>query len=108
MLDLAPVVLDGGDAQVAVAEALLPPSTCSVTPRPHPAPTSVPAREASLVEAARLAQEAGVLGVVVDATVAHDQGASDVQELGYSMAVAAAYLRELTEAGFTARRGGTA
>ena len=59
------------------------------------------AATASLVEVARLAQDAGVLGVVVDATAAHDRGASDVQELGCSMAVGAAYLRELTDAGFT-------
>ena len=36
----------------------------------------------------------------------HDLGASDAQELGYSLAVGAAYLRLLTDAGFDARRGG--
>ena len=54
----------------------------------------------SLVEVAGLARDAGTLGVVVDATTVHDRGASDVQELAYSLALGAAYLRELTAAGF--------
>ncbi|RYP86317.1 methylmalonyl-CoA mutase [Nocardioides guangzhouensis] len=52
-----------------------------------------------LVAVARLALDAGTLGVVVDATALHDLGASDAQELGYSLAAGAAYLRTLTEAG---------
>ncbi|MCB0909895.1 MAG: methylmalonyl-CoA mutase [Nocardioidaceae bacterium] len=48
---------------------------------------------------ADLALEAGVLGFVIDATTVHDLGASDAQELGYAMAVAATYLRTLTAAG---------
>ncbi len=97
LLDLAPVVLDAGAAQVEAAEAFLD----VLGDTPAAAGTNLGGRDANLVEVARLAQEAGVLGVVVDATVAHDQGASDGQELGYSMAVGAAYLRELTGAGFT-------
>ncbi len=97
LLDLAPVVLDAGAVQVEAAETFL--DVLGDTPA---APgTNLGGRDGSLVEVARLAQEAGVLGVVVDATVVHDQGASDGQELGYSMAVGAAYLRELTGAGFT-------
>ena len=46
--------------------------------------------------------------LVVDATAVHDLGASDAQELGYSMAVGAAYLRILTDAGHPARRRGRA
>ena len=34
-----------------------------------------------------------MLGVVVDATAVHDQGASDAQELGYALAVGARVLR---------------
>ena len=49
---------------------------------------------------ARLAREAGTLGVVVDATAVHDLGSSEWLELGYSLAVGSAYLRILTEAGF--------
>src|SRR5690606_5849307 len=48
---------------------------------------------------AGLAKEAGTLGVVVDGTAVHDLGASDAQELGYSLAVGAAYLRRLVAAG---------
>ena len=50
---------------------------------------------------AGLARDAGALGVVVDATAVHDLGASDAQELGYSLAVGAAYLRALTDAGWS-------
>jgi methylmalonyl-CoA mutase len=42
---------------------------------------------------------AGVLGFVVDATVVHDLGATDVQELGYAMSVGAQALRALTDGG---------
>jgi len=54
-----------------------------------------------LVAIAGLGREAGTLGVVVDATAVHDLGASDAQELGYALAVGTAYLRELTDNGFT-------
>ena len=39
--------------------------------------------------------------MVVDATAAHDLGASDAQELGYGLAVGVAYLRVLVEAGLS-------
>ncbi|MGN0065547.1 MAG: methylmalonyl-CoA mutase family protein [Nocardioides sp.] len=45
------------------------------------------------------AKALGIRGVVVDGTVLHDRGASDAQELGWTMAVGAHYLRLLTEAG---------
>ena len=50
-------------------------------------------------QVAALARDAGTLALVVDATAAHDLGASDAQELGYSLAAGAAYLRILTDAG---------
>jgi methylmalonyl-CoA mutase len=53
----------------------------------------------AVVEVARLALEHGVRGIVVDATAVHDLGASEAQELGYSLAVGAVYLRRLTDAG---------
>ena len=56
---------------------------------------------ADLTAIATLAVEAGTLAAVVDATAVHDQGASDAQELGYSLAAGAAYLRTLTEAGLS-------
>ncbi|WP_134738322.1 methylmalonyl-CoA mutase family protein [Nocardioides sp. 503] len=96
LLDLAPVVLDAPEgAQAAVARTFL-----DVLGDTAPAPgTNLGGSGDELVDVARLAQERGVLGVVVDATAVHDRGASDAQELGYSMAVAADALRRLTEAG---------
>ncbi|WP_193614635.1 methylmalonyl-CoA mutase family protein [Nocardioides lijunqiniae] len=96
LLDLAPVVLDApAGGQVAVARAFLD-ALGETTPAPG---TNLGGSGDELVDVAMLAQERGVLGVVVDATVVHDRGASDAQELGYSMAVAASALRRLTEAG---------
>lgn len=96
LLDLAPVVLDAGDDQVAAARSFL-----EVLDDTTPADgTNLGGRGGSLVEVAELARDAGTLGVVVDATEVHDRGASEVQELGWSLAVGASYLRELTAAGF--------
>ena len=52
-----------------------------------------------------IAQDAGTLAVVVDGTAVHDLGASDAQELGYTLAVAIAYLRVLEAAGVDATEG---
>ena len=65
------------------------------------APTSgVPAADAT-ADLARLAHDRGVLAFVVDATAVHDRGASDAQELGWSLAAGATYLRTLSDAGLT-------
>ena len=48
---------------------------------------------------ADIASGAGVAALVVDATTAHDLGAAEVAELGYSMALAVHYLRALVAAG---------
>jgi methylmalonyl-CoA mutase len=91
LLDLAPVVLDGiaPGAFLAYAEGRTL----------HPATNlGVPAGEAT-GEAARQALDAGVLGFVVDATGVHDRGASDAQELAWSLATGTAYLRTLVDAG---------
>jgi methylmalonyl-CoA mutase len=91
LLDLAPVVLDGVDPEAFLAFA--------GERELHPATNlGVPAGSAT-AEVARRAQAAGVLGFVVDATTVHDRGASDAQELGWSMATGATYLRALTAAG---------
>ncbi len=109
-LDLAPVVLDAPEDPVATARALLA-HLDGTEPAPGTNlgadPVSARLRGGSadvealpdLLAVARLALAAGVLGVVVDATAAHDLGATDTQELGYSMAVGAAYLRALTADG---------
>jgi methylmalonyl-CoA mutase len=55
----------------------------------------------SFVATVRRAQALGVLGAVVDGTALHDLGASDAQELGWTMAVGVHYLRLLTEAGLS-------
>lgn len=109
MLDLAPVVLHARDgSSTRLAEALLayagdrplhPATNLGADPLGAALRGGGPAGDASVAGTARLARERGVRGVVVDGTAVHDLGGSDVQELGWSMAVAAAYLRELTDAG---------
>jgi methylmalonyl-CoA mutase len=93
LLDLAPVVVDG----IAPQQFLSYVEDRDV----HPATNlGVPASEAT-ADLARLAEQAGVRGFVVDATAVHERGASDVQELGWSMAAGATYLRALTDAGLS-------
>ncbi|WP_341923814.1 methylmalonyl-CoA mutase family protein [Nocardioides psychrotolerans] len=97
LLDLAPVVLDGTDDQLALAHAFL-----AVLGDTTPAPgTNLGGSGDHLVEVAQLAHERGLLGVVVDATTVHDRGASDAQELGWSMAAGADALRRLTDSGLS-------
>lgn len=55
---------------------------------------------ASTVDIARAATNLGIGAVVVDGSAVHDAGASDAQEIGYTLAAGAAYLRMLTAAGF--------
>jgi methylmalonyl-CoA mutase len=97
LLDLAPVVLDAPEDRVGAARALL-----DLLGETVPAAgTNLGAAwdDEHLVEVARLALEAGTLGVVVDATRLHDLGASDAQELGWSLAAGIVALRTLTAAG---------
>ena len=114
LLDLAPVVLDAPTAPLQAARSLLALVAGSGV-EPHPATNlgvdpigavhrGLRAEESwrdDLVAVSKLAQELGVLGVVVDASAAHDLGASDAQELGYGLAVGAAYLRVLVDAGLS-------
>jgi len=109
-LDVAPVVVEGGTperarALLAVADdqgtGLHPGSNLGADPlaaRVRAAGT-VPEVDDQVVAVARLALEHGVRGLVVDACVVHDLGAGDAQEVGYSLAAGAAYLRLLTAAG---------
>ena len=115
LLDLAPVSLERPDAEQSAALARL----LEDTPHePHPG-NNLSADPATalmfgervaddgsrvadaFVATVRRAQSLGVLGAVVDGTALHDMGASDAQELGWTMAVGVHYLRVLTEAGFS-------
>ena len=111
-VDLAPVILDAPEIPIAAAESLdRMYEDKAVKPAPGTNfgadPIGALVRgfgETDLTVAAavaRLARTRGVAGIVVDATAVHDQGASDVQELAYSIAAGTAYLRVLVEAGFT-------
>jgi methylmalonyl-CoA mutase len=91
LLDLAPVVLE--TPTLAHAEALL-------ARGPLHADSNLGAStDDDLVAIARLALDAGVRGIVVDAVAIHEQGASDVQELGWLLARGAQVLRVLEDAG---------
>ena len=108
LLDLAPVVLDCPTDPVGAARALLqvlddrgldPADGTSLGGDPvsgglrgHAADV-----EQVVVELAEQARERGVLALTVDGTAVHDLGATDAQELGYTMALGAAYLRILTD-----------
>jgi methylmalonyl-CoA mutase len=107
LVDLAPVVLEGGTPDRARALLALARGTelhVATNLGADPIGARVRGRSGggdsdSAVELARLALERRVRGMVVDATAVHDLGASDAQEVGYSLAAGAAYLRLLTEAG---------
>ncbi len=104
LVDLAPVVLDAPDDPVGAATAFCAwlsagGMTAAAGTNLGVDPLTGPGEVA---EIGRLALDAGTLGFVVDATVVHDRGASDAQELGYSIAAGAAYLRLLADAGFSA------
>jgi methylmalonyl-CoA mutase len=52
-----------------------------------------------LPEVLTVAADLGVRAIVVDGTIAHDAGAGDAAEIGYTLAAGAACLRALTETG---------
>jgi methylmalonyl-CoA mutase len=93
LLDLAPVVLDGGDPQAFLAYA--------AGRELHPGTNLGVSAAAVTADLARQAQERGIRAAVVDATTVHDRGASDAQELGWSIVEGTAYLRGLTESGLS-------
>ena len=119
LLDVAPVVLDAPDDQIGAARAfadlarsvstgstsgLADGTNLGVDPvgaRVRRAGLAEAATTDDVVEAAALADELGCRALVVDGTAVHDLGASDAQELGYALAVGAAYLRALVDAGRT-------
>ncbi|MDR7086022.1 methylmalonyl-CoA mutase [Aeromicrobium panaciterrae] len=111
-LDLAPIALDAPHEPVEAAKAFATViSERSITPAPGTSFGADPIGAAfrgrgdtnleSAVEVARIAGPLGARALTVDATAVHDAGASDVQELAYSLAAGAQYLRLLVEAGFS-------
>ncbi|WP_436701564.1 methylmalonyl-CoA mutase family protein [Nocardioides sp. BYT-33-1] len=111
LLDLAPVVLDAPSATTTVAEAFLalpgakhPDSNLGIDPLGvmlRDIPLAVDEAVAELRTLAGKADQHDIRAIVVDATAAHDLGASDAQELGWSIAVGVAYLRWLTDHGLS-------
>ena len=111
LLDLAPVVLDAPSATTAVAEAFLdlpgakhPDSNLGIDPLGvmlRDIPLAVDEAITELRTLAGKADQHDIRAIVVDATAAHDLGASDVQELGWSIAAGVAYLRWLTDHGLS-------
>ncbi|MEU6458987.1 methylmalonyl-CoA mutase family protein [Streptomyces sp. NPDC047065] len=113
LLDLAPVVLEAGDAFEPAARALLrlheeqgvPADTVRGNlggdPLGHEARTGRSYETAPVAELARLCAERhpGMRALTVDALPYHEAGGSAAQELGCSLATGLAYLRELTAAG---------
>ena len=106
LLDLAPVVLDPSadstGSALEVAEAFLAHAgeTDLAAGTNLGAPATADAE--TLVDVARLANDRGLLGVVVDGTRVHDRGASDATELGWVLAAGARVLRVLEQAGIPA------
>lgn len=111
-LDLAPVVLDAPHEPVEAAKALVAMLIDrDIAPAPgtslgaDPLGATVRGRGvaylAVVAEVAELAKSVGAIAVTVDATAVHDAGASDVQELAYSLAAGVTYLRTLVAAGFS-------
>ncbi|MGE9808323.1 methylmalonyl-CoA mutase family protein [Janibacter sp. G1551] len=115
LLDLAPVVLDAPADPVAAADAFLavltdrgltaaPGTSLGADPigaavREGASDLDAAAIDALVAQIAERATTHDLGALVVDASAAHDAGASDVQELAYSLAVGAAYLRSLVAAG---------
>lgn len=111
-VDLAPVVLDAPEVPIGAAQAL---DRVFADKAVEPAagtnfgadPIGALVREfgdtdlAVAATVAEIAKARGARGVVVDATAVHDLGASDVQELAYSIAAGVAYLRLLVDAGLS-------
>jgi methylmalonyl-CoA mutase len=116
LLDLAPVVLDAGADGIAAARAFLKVAeergvavsslsgNLGLDPVGYAARTGEPDElsetAAFVVEHVKSGAEQ-LRSIVVDATVFHDAGASEAQELGASLAAGVTYLRALAEAGLT-------
>ncbi|WP_432988639.1 methylmalonyl-CoA mutase subunit beta [Dactylosporangium sp. CA-233914] len=104
-LDLAPVVLDNGFDTLEAARAFLALPGSDKTGNLGADPLGLTARSGEKTELSLLsvlARESPVPVATIDATVYHDAGAADAQELGYATATGVAYLRELVAGGLSA------
>ncbi len=114
LLGIAPVVLHlspagGVDASAAYDAFAADLGARGVTPAPGTSFGADPlgaalrsgtaADASSVLQIARRATDVGIGAVVVDGTVAHELGAGDAQELGWTLAAGVGYLRELDAAG---------
>ncbi|RNL78564.1 methylmalonyl-CoA mutase family protein [Nocardioides marmorisolisilvae] len=107
LLDVAPVILDSDDPVAAASAFAAVASGTTLADGTNLGADPLGARlrgadvdvDSVVAQVAATAGELGCRALVVDGTAVHDLGASDVQELGWSLAVGAAYLRALVAAG---------
>ena len=111
LLDVAPVVLEADDpiaaamafASLASGTTLADGTNLGADPLGQLVRDGEQGDLDAIVAAvAGKATELGCRALVVDGTAVHDLGASDVQELGWSLAVGAAYLRSMVADGRSA------
>jgi len=116
-LDLAPIALDAGAGTLSAATALLELAAARGVDAAElrgslgADPVGLAARSESTPDLSVLAELVALLTdgsaypnlqlATVDATVLHDAGATDAQELAYATSVGVTYLRALTEAGLS-------
>jgi methylmalonyl-CoA mutase len=109
LLDVAPVVLDAPREELAAAQAfaaIARGTTLAAGTNLGADPIGAHIRGyggvemSSVAAVAAIATELGCRALVADGSALHDRGASDVQELGYTLAVATSYLRFLVGAGY--------
>jgi methylmalonyl-CoA mutase len=111
LLDVAPVVLDAPTDPIGAAKAfaeLVGDQTLALGSSLGVDPVGARLRGVStgsadvgdvVADAAEIARDLDCRALVIDGTAVHDLGASDVQELGYVLALGAHYLRALDAAG---------
>lgn len=111
-IDLAPVILDAPYEPVAAATAfatVIDDRAIDTAPGTNlgadPIGSSFRGHGETSMDVVKpiadIATKLKARAVVVDGTAVHDAGASDVQELAYSLAAGAAYLRALVAAGYS-------
>lgn len=108
LLDLAPVILDSPQEPVLAASEFVrhlvhrgvtPAEGTNLGANPIGHREKRPMAKEVVRDVADLALREGLRAVMVDGTAVHDRGGSDVQELAYTIAAGAEYLRLLAHAG---------